>query len=260
MDRERDEEKRLGDDIDAMTKGTPPEPGTGAEDEYRQMIEFAGRMLQSRTEPSPAFASDLRRRLLQKMTDAEMEDERAAATRRSFWDMVRGLAPRSPAWRTVSVTIAVLVVALVVAWRAGAIFGPAKPPLVGSPPPPGTVSPSPVSVTAVASGTTFTVGQDIGVTFTFTNTASEPLTLSTFPPQVLIAAPSLRPYRNIPGGGPRTLSPGETIEWTFTWDQRDDAGEQVPPGEYVIEMLDIELAGGAGTVSLAETPHVSIAP
>jgi len=130
--------------------------------------------------------------------------------------------------------------------------------MLGSTLPPGGISKSPVEVTVVTSGNSFSIGEEISVTLTFKSTGSEALTLTPFPPQMIIAAASLMPYRSIPGGESRVLSPGELVECTVTWDQLDNQGQQVPPGDYIFEMLDIELAGGRGTVTLQEPPHILI--
>jgi hypothetical protein len=86
-----------------------------------------------------------------------------------------------------------------------------------------------------------------------------PLACNTYPypPQILIAAASLKPYRTIPGGESRTLAPGEAAEYTINRDQRDNEGQQVPPGTYIIEMLDILLDNG-GSVIFSESPRITI--
>jgi hypothetical protein len=33
----------------------------------------------------------------------------------------------------------------------------------------------------------------------------------------------------------RRLAPGDFLEFSASWDQRDDSGRQVPPGEYVVQ-------------------------
>ena len=96
------------------------------------------------------------------------------------------------------------------------------------------------------------------MTFTFENKSRESLTLTPFPPEIIIAVSSLRPYKTILGGESRTLSPGEVVEYIIAWDQRDNEGLQVPAGDYIILMLDIELNSGKGVVTLSENPHISI--
>ncbi len=98
----------------------------------------------------------------------------------------------------------------------------------------------------------------MSVNITFENKSGEPLTLTPFPPELIIAATSLKSYKTIPGGGSRTLLPGEVAEYVITWDQRDNEGQQVPPGNYVIEMLDIQLNDSKGIATLSNSPRITI--
>jgi hypothetical protein len=115
-------------------------------------------------------------------------------------------------------------------------------------------------VTAVTSQSTYNMGESIDVVFTFNNMSAENLTLTPFPPQILIAASSLKPYKTIAGGESLTLAAGESAYYTITWDQTDNEGVQVPAGDYVIEMLDIDLSSGKEVVTLPNSPHVTIVP
>lgn len=249
--------RQLSDDLDKVISGEQSEVTDESLEDLDKTLKFAKRMVDSRIDPSPAFRDNLRKRLLSKMIEQEMETERKKAGLRSFWDnIIAGLTPRSPAWRTVIASIAVFMVALVVVWRMG-LFTDTSP-IVGLPPTTGVGSQSPIEVTTTISKETYNTGELISVKFTFHNESEEVLTLETFPPKLVIAAASLRPYKTIPGGESKKLSPSETIEYTFTWDQIDDNEQQVPPGTYVINMLDIELEDGRGTVTLPESPHIVI--
>lgn len=249
---------QFNDDFDRLIKGEFPEANNVPPEDYKDTLNFAKRMLESRVEPSPAFKDNMRRRLLSKMVEREMETERKKAHIKDFRDTIISWMPRSPAWRTVTATIAVFVLALVVVWRIGLFTATENPPIVGSPPPSTTTPQGPVTVTAVTLQETYMTGEIINVKFIFSNQSEEALTLPTFPPKLIIAAANLKPYKITTGGGPKTLEPGEVIEYTVTWDQIDDEGQQVPPGTYVINMLDIELENGKGTITLPESPSIII--
>ena len=113
-------------------------------------------------------------------------------------------------------------------------------------------------MTAVTSQISYNLGEEVRISFIFRNNGNEAITLSTYPPEILIAATSLKPYKTIPGGDGITLPPGEFVEYIAIWDQLDNEGMQIPAGDYVIQMLDIELGEGKGILSLAESPRVTI--
>lgn len=251
-------EKQFTEDIDRLIAGEHPESKEASPEDYEKNVQFAKKMLDSRVEPSPGFKENLRRRLLQKIVESEIETERKQVRARSFWDFAGNLIPRSSVWRTVTATIVVFVLVLIVVWRLGVFTESNQPPILGTPPPTN-ITQGPVQATATTSQSTYNIGQPINVEFTFKNTGSETLTLNPFPPQILIAAASLKPYKTIAGGESVTLIPGETAKCTITWDQTDNEGVQVPVGEYVINMLDIELNNGK-IVSLADSPHITILP
>ena len=258
MDEKTKNEKEFGNDVDQLIAGKQVKAGRTSGEDYTKTIEFADRMLESRVEPSPAFKENLRRRLLLKLTQQEMETERKTEGASSFWEAIKNLVPRSPVWRTVAATVTVVTIAMVIIWRAGVFSGQTNPPVLGNTSPTGSTAQGPVEAKWTISQTSYRLGEQVSVKFTFENKSGEMLTLTPFPPELIIAATSLKPYKTIPGGESRTLLPGEVAEYTITWDQLDNEGKQVPPGNYVIEMLDVELGGGKGFVTLSDSPRVSI--
>jgi hypothetical protein len=250
-------EKQFSDDIDGLIAGEKTDKNLSPGD-YDKNIQFAKKMLDSRAEPSPAFKENLRKQLLSKLVEQEIEAERQRVRAKSFWETLRSLIPRSPAWRTVTATVAVFALVLVVVWQLGLFTGQTSPPVLTTSQPPVITSQGPVEVTAQTSQSTYKTGEEIEIVLVLKNTSREALTLTTFPPEILIAASSLKPYRTIPGGESRILEAGETIEYVTTWNQLDNEGIQVPPGDYVINMLDIELSDGKGTVTLLNSPRITI--
>jgi hypothetical protein len=258
MDKDTNKEKQFGNDVDRLIAGEQPNVKEISDKDYEGAVQFAKKMVESRIEPSPDFKENLRKRLLLKIVEQEMEIERKTESARGFWETVMNFIPRSPAWRTVAATIAVFVIAFIVVWRLGIFSGPTNPPILGTTTPTSTVPQGPVEVTATTSQSTYVVGDKIHIVLLFKNTGREALTLTPFPPEIIIAAPSLKPYKTIGGGESKTLAPAETAECTITWDQLDNEGLQVPAGDYIINMLDIELAGGKGVVTLSDSPRITI--
>ncbi len=257
MDKDNKEQQFSG-DIDRLITGEKPEEIKPPEDDYNKNIQFAEKMLDSRAEPSPAFKENLRKQLLAKLVEKEMEIERGRERTKGFWETVKNVIPRSPAWRTVTATIALFALVLIVVWQLGVFTGPSSPPMLTTSQPPGITAQGLVEVTAQTKQSTYRIGEPIDIVFTFKNTSREPVTLTFYPPEILIAASSLKPYRTIKGGESRLLAAGETLEYIVTWDQLDNEGLQVPPGDYIINMLDIQLSDGKGTVMLSESPRITV--
>ncbi len=251
-------EKQFSGDIDRLITGEKPKEIKHPEGDYDKNIQFAKKMLDSRAEPSPVFKENLRKQLLAKLVEKEMETEREREGTKGFWEAVRNIIPRSPAWRTITATVAVFALVLVVVWQLGVFTRPPSSPMLTTSQPSGITAQGPVDATAKTARSTYRVGEPIDIVFTFKNTSRESVTLTYYPPEILIAASSLKPYRTIKGGESRLLAAGETLEYIATWDQLDNEGLQVPPGDYVINMLDIELGDGKGTVTLSESTRITI--
>ena len=97
-------------------------------------------------------------------------------------------------------------------------------------------------------------GEGAEISLSFTNEASELRTISPFPPEIrIIELPNLRPpdrvVRAFPvGSGERALQPGESVSYLVNWDQKNDSGEQVPPGWYSVEVTLATSRGSATRV------------
>jgi len=96
-------------------------------------------------------------------------------------------------------------------------------------------------------------GEEVEVWIAFMNGGPDPLTIRSFPPTVSLTNPTWGVvYTFSHGNGTILLEPGETINHTLKWDQRDGDGDQVCPGYYSVEVADIlvEDDTGAGTRAL----------
>ena len=202
--------------------------------------------------------ADERMQLPEPRLEGEISLEEAIEQRRrsesiSFWDWLKNLVPQSPAWRTAAVTVTVAVVALIIAWGTG-LFSPGEGPIVTGPLPP-TVS---VEARASTQETTYSANEEIDIQFTFRNVADETFTFP-FPPEIRIGDLGTEVVRTFDvGQGTMTLAPGQSEDYALTWDQENDAGKQVPPGDYQVIIPNVSLGEGKGVVSLVESPILTI--
>jgi hypothetical protein len=210
-------------------------------------IEFTGKIIEARATPSSAFQSALKQRLLTKLS--EMEDVAASTKAPS----VRGWFSRvfsQPTWQAAG-AVAVLLIAVVVGWRAG-LFAPG--PVVTSPYP--TVA---VDANASLGKEAYLFGENVGIDFSFKNVSSQTLVFL-FPPAFTIETLDGRSVQAFAvGTATRSLAPGESVDSSVTWDQKGGNGIQVPAGEYQIVMPNVKL-GDAGYLSLTRAPVLAISP
>ncbi len=191
----------------------------------------------------------------------------------SIWEKCASIFNK-PVWRAAIPVILVLII-IGALWRTGVLPGlqdgltpvPAPTPaptttvprpttvptLTPSPVPTPTITPTPeprptptpsptplpiLWVTAVTDKTSYLPGEEIAIEFSITNKAAEPVTLVSLPPKVKVIKPApYKVFRTLPAGTEtKSLSPGEVGTSALTWDQKDDAGQQVAPGWYYIEV------------------------
>lgn len=253
MDKNNRKEREFADDIDRILAGNEAVIHEAKDEDYRLNIAFADKIIECRGEPSPSFEERLKKRLLSKLDEQEVAGAQQHVENPSFLDWLRNLVPRSYAWRTAAVTVTVAVVALVVVWRIGLFFPSQELTL------PAAVAPTvAVEGKAIITKTTYVPGEEIDIQFSFKNISDETLTFS-FPPEIRIDNSSVETIRTFPGGQhTRTLAAGESERYDLEWDQKDDGGKQVPPGDYQIIMPNIQLGEGKGVVSLVESPVLTI--
>jgi len=265
MGREINEEKEFSENIDRILAGQKVEVGEDVSEDFRAAIQFAQKLEELRDEPLPVFKDQLRRRLLLKLAEKEAAAEEQKEKRFSFWETLRNLVPRSPVWRTAVATVVVAVLAVVVVWGSG-IFVQApeqaaerEPGLAPATAPAPKVTPEEPSVAMLDSrailnlepvleeAKVYMPGEEIKIDLVFSNTGSEPIILTSFPPVIQIS-------RVDTGAVVRSFAPGSEsteilasgkLDYTLVWDQLDDGGKQVEPGRYSVIVGDVSIQKSA---------------
>ncbi len=253
MNKKNRKEGEFAERVDDILAGKEAKIDEAMDEDYRSNIDFAKKIIECRGEPFASFQEGLKKRLLSKLAEKEVAETQRRSESISFWDWLKNLVPQSPAWRTAAVTMTVAVVALVVVWRIG-LFSPGEGPIVTGPLGP-TVS---VETRASTTKTVYTTGEEIDIQFTFKNIADETFAFP-FPPGIRIGDLGTEVLRTFDvGQGTITLAPGQSEDYDLTWNQKDDTGKQVPPGDYQIIIPNIQLGEGKGVVSLVESPILTI--
>lgn len=102
---------------------------------------------------------------------------------------------------------------------------------------------------AVPTQPSYLPGEGVDIEFSFTNTGTEPITVSPFPPKIQIMLP--RPYdvvRSFASGTQElVVEPGDRAIYNLTWDQRDDNGNHVSPGWYYVDIKGVTATRGTRT-------------
>ena len=115
----------------------------------------------------------------------------------------------------------------------------------------------PLDIRATVSEPSYRPGDTVHVNFTFTNTSENQVTVSRFPPRIEFIRPlELQPVRSYPEGSTEgVLNPGESLQHSLTWDQRDTNGRPVPPGKYYVQVAQMPTSEGSwGLMSSGNTP------
>ncbi len=269
MDRSQ-EDKELLKDIEDLLAGREVSLPSDASDDCRTAVDFARRLVECRTEPSPAFAANLKQRLLARQSMLEagtVHGDRKAG----FWDFLGNLAPRGAVWQAAAATLLLVVMAAGILWQTG-IFSPAAAPAPvkdsSQNPQVGIMSNQPAAPAAAPPQTTqaaskmlgiarasqaiavtpdkptYNTGEEVRLTLSFTNSNPQPMNYSNFPPSIqVVNAANGVVVRSFPAGEKALqLLPSEAKDQPVTWDQKDENGSQVAPGQY-----QVVVQGGAGS-------------
>ena len=272
MSKRTNEESKFTENIDRLLAGEKLEDTENISEDHRSAINFAQRLTESRIEPSPVFKAQLKERLLSKLAQEEARAAQKRENALSFWEFLKNLVPQSPAWRTVTATLLVALVAGSILWRTGlftqsplpaeveeqAVFeaeegaGIRQQPPVPVPETAPTAPPPAVTLqqdsspllelkTAQSDPVIYTLGETTGINLVFQNTSSENILITVFPPPIqILHAETGAVIRSFPEGSTSlSLSPSETVSHTLVWDQQDSSGKQVVTGLYSVHVGDV---------------------
>lgn len=255
------DERLFSEDVERLLRGEETLPSR-ADREYDETIRFARRLLALREEPRSEFTSTLRQRLLTGMAEQDL----AASQRdtRSWFGRFFG----QPGLRLALVSTFVVIAAVGLVWRAGLLSMLPGQPAAGTPagvvsdnglvPPAAPAAGEPAALMAPQGeedasqearamtplavqgyvAPTNTYGDRIVVSLLFSNSGTEGMMLSPFPPEVSIrdVANEQTVYTFAPGTSQLALSSMESTTYDISWDQRDNDGAQVLPGTYAVDV------------------------
>jgi hypothetical protein len=283
MDRRYEEEQVFSAQLDRLLAGDEAPADAAMGDDLKTALDFARRMVSCRAVPSPQFESNLKARLLQKLD--EQEDRRESGT---GW--MAGLI-RQPVWQAVAVVVFMVIVGGVV-WGSG-VFNPPRPNMVAAPttaPAMATSAPAtsavPATTTAAAtapsafstdtagvsaparylaasastSKSSYKQGEIVNIHLVWQNVSAQTLTIDEFPPILSIMDKSTGQavYTFQAGKTPITLSPGQTADYTQTWDQVDAKGRQAAPQGYYLELEEMYYQGNSVPLTLTSPVDFNI--
>ena len=123
MEKEENTERNFSQELDKMLAGEEPCPGAAPDEDYQSAISFAGRLVDSRPEPSPAFKSQLKERLLLKLSQHGVETPEEAKWSRIL-EGVKRLVPERVILRAAAITSLVAIWAIGILWGAGVFSQP----------------------------------------------------------------------------------------------------------------------------------------
>jgi hypothetical protein len=114
---------------------------------------------------------------------------------------------------------------------------------------------SPDEITIVILPVTAPYGTNITLTLTFSNSSSETITIYPVQPEIVVKGPNKELICTLPAiDGPAELSPSESFQMLYVWDQQDDRGAQVPAGRYQFYISPITVTCGTGSGEITPPP------
>jgi hypothetical protein len=242
---QEDKSKAFSEELDRLLAGLPFKPGPSRDEDLSSTLQFAQKIKDVRSEPSPAFQAQLKARILQKLEAAEQKKK----ARSGWW---RQLIPERPVWQAVAV-VGVVLLAVGIIWASGVLRN--QPSQIVSPPPVTTPVPGRyVQATASTNKADYAPGEEVDIQVSLKNISSESLTLPEFPPILsLMRTATQQPvYTFAAGSASRTLAPGGTASYALAWNQLGFDGQRVASGDYSVELEDIDVQGQAIKLTLAK--------
>jgi len=130
-----------------------------------------------------------------------------------------------------------------------------------SPAPPPMPAPAPpFEVRVVPEEAYYLPGEIVEVKLSLSNVSSEPITVEPYPSEIQVTSTSGRVWYTTsdPGRASAVLIPGHERGLVFTWDQKDQEDNQVPPGWYNITFKDINAIQGDSRYGINPTARILI--
>ncbi len=268
MTGQSDKDKQFSVILDDLLAGKQVIPPVGDED-LRTTLAFALKMASLQCPPSPEFAAKLQARLSQ-----ELMAQEAGKKAKPGFTWFKNLLLDQPVLRAVAVFLVIGLVSLGM-WRAG-IFG-----LINTPPgtvlptgtpaitvapttsPSATITPARTPLLTVTGTTTrpsYNPGEVVQIGVTLKNNTNNALLLEQYPPILSVMREQTRQpvYTFAIARKNISISRGEAVSYWWTWDQRDEQGKLVPPGDYYVELEDIDFTGQAVKLEFLNPVHVYI--
>ena len=287
--------RQFSEDVERLAKGHLLE---ATDDDYAATLEFARRLIDLKDEPSPAFTSSLREELMLKL--AQQDVQSAAEEQPSL--LMRIFGGRTVRLAVVSTFIVMAALGLV--WRAGLLSpmipagsdeapslmqdGAAQDSEEAAPEEGEAEAPEMIRATdekgedagaapVAPSATPLVIraeaapavdhGDPVTVSLFFENSGSGGMTLTPFPPAVMLrhVETDTIMYVFAPGTSSLALSSMESTQYDITWEQIDQAGAQVPGGLYAVDIGHTEATtehadDGAASIEAPEVAIIEVLP
>jgi hypothetical protein len=236
MDRK---DKELNDIIDRLAAGEEVTPSPETSSETRENILAAKKLLECTQEPGPEFQENLKRRVINLFESREAAQPRSLSWR----ERIAGFFTTPSIWRTAAAAATIGAIALLVVWAAGLLpfQSPNVPPVVG------TTLPAVITVEPATAGiVSVPAGQEVRLELLLRNAGESAVTVRPFPPEIWISNPLFRtPLRIFAAGESHfEILPSGEAAYTLIWDQKSGSGEQVPPGVYVLSVVNVSIYRG----------------
>ena len=114
---------------------------------------------------------------------------------------------------------------------------------------------SPDEITIVIEPATAQYGTDITLKLTFTNSSSQTVTLYPVQPEIVVKNLNEELVYTLPAvDGPGELSPSESFQMIYVWNQQDNIGTQVPAGTYQFNISPIIVTCGTSSGEITPPP------
>ena len=235
--------RKLSESVDDILKGEQIDiRANGEGDEYSETLAFAQRLVERRINVRPAFKASLRSKLLSQLNQEEVKMTSIQKKHNGFWGVLKHLIPRNPVWQTVTVVIVFAIIGGVV-WLN---ITPTTTPEPTTPISPTQVAPiMPLRLEATTEKKGYLPGEEIKIELSFTNVSSKTITISPMLPEMEIISSGKQDIVRsfVQGSDEHKLEPGKTLTNALVWDQKDNNGQLVSPGYYLLNVGEIQIEG-----------------